>query len=405
MDRVILHCDLNAFYASVELLDYPELQKQPVAVCGDPQARHGVILAKNQLAKAAGVQTAETVWQAKRKCLNLILLPAHHEKYARYSKLAGEIYERYTDLIEPFGIDESWLDLTGTLHLLGGDAKQAADEIRAVMKTELGLTLSVGVSFNKVFAKLGSDYRKPDATTVISRDNYRQIVWPLPVRDLLFVGKVAAQTLESHGIHTIGDLAHASREGLEGLLGKHGSQLYDYATGAEHSKVLPLWEQPPPKSVGNGFTFRRDLRGWEEIKTGVAYLADQVAMRLRRHELAATTLQVSIRSPDFQTISRQKRLACPTALYRDLMEQSMELIRQNWRVEKPIRALTITAAGLVGDEEGGEQLNLFQLDRVQQREKLSRLEDTVAALRSRYGKGAIGFASAPLPGEGNDGKD
>ena len=405
MDRVILHCDLNAFYASVELLDHPELRMQPVAVCGDPEARHGVILAKNQLAKARGVQTAETVWQAQRKCPNLILLPARHEQYARYSKLAGQIYERYTDLIEPFGIDESWLDLTGTLHLLGGDAKGVADQIRTVMKQELGLTVSVGVSFNKIFAKLGSDYRKPDATTVISRENYQELVWPLPVRDLLFVGKVAAQTLESHGVFTIGDLAKASREGLEQLLGKHGGQLHDYATGAEHSRVLPLREQPPPKSVGNGFTFRRDLRGWEEIKTGAAFLADQVSMRLRRYNLAATTLQVSIRSPDFQNITRQKRLPCPTDLYRELLEESMNLIRGNWREEKPIRALTITAAGLVGRGEGGKQLNLFQRESVHQREKLSRLEDTVAALRGKYGKRAIGFASASLPGEEKDGKD
>ena len=263
----------------------------------------------------------------------------------------------------------------------------------------------MGVSFNKVFAKLGSDYRKPDATTVISRENYREIVWPLPVRDLLFVGKVAAQTLESHGISTIGDLAKVPREGLERLLGKHGGQLHDYATGAEHSKVLPMRDQPPPKSVGNGYTFPRDLRGWEEIKTGVAFLADQVAMRLRRHGLAATTLQVSIRSPDFQNISRQKRLAYPTVLYRELLEQSMQLMNENWQVDKPVRALTITAAGLVGMEEGGEQLSLFQPDSIQRREKLSRLEDTVAALRGRYGKGAIGFASASPPAARKRGKD
>ena len=207
MDRVIFHCDLNAFYASVELLSYPELREKPVAVCGDPAARHGIILAKNEAAKAQGVKTAETIWQARRKCPALLLLPAHHDKYRYYSRLAGEIYRRYTDLVEPFGIDESWLDVTGTLGLFGGDPAALADRLREEMKRELGLTISVGVSFNKVFAKLGSDYKKPDATTVISREQVPQILWPLPVTDLLFVGRASARMLAEHHIHTIGDLA------------------------------------------------------------------------------------------------------------------------------------------------------------------------------------------------------
>ena len=193
MDRVIFHCDLNAFYASVELLQYPQFRTAPVAVCGDPSARHGIILAKNEAAKAFGVKTAETIWQARRKCPDLILLPAHHDKYRYYSKLAGEVYTRYTDLVEPFGIDESWLDVTGTLHLFGGDPVALANQLRDVMKQELGLTISVGVSFNKVFAKLGSDYKKPDATTVIWREDVPRIVWPLPVTDLLFVGRASAR--------------------------------------------------------------------------------------------------------------------------------------------------------------------------------------------------------------------
>ena len=213
MERSILHCDLNCFYASVELLTLPQLRRLPVAVCGDPESRHGIVLAKNEIAKSYGVKTAETIYQARRKCPELICIPPHHRRYADYSKLVNEIYLRYTDLVEPFGIDESWLDITGSKHLFGGDAAAIANEIRARVKRELGLTLSVGVSFNKIFAKLGSDYKKPDATTVISPENWRDILYPLPVTDLLFVGRAAAAVLERLRIRTIGELAGADGTG------------------------------------------------------------------------------------------------------------------------------------------------------------------------------------------------
>ena len=214
MDRVIFHCDLNCFYASVELLSHPELREVPVAVAGDPASRHGIILAKNEPAKQCGVKTAETIWQAKKKCPNLVLLPAHHKLYREYSNKVNAIYDEYTDLAESFGIDESWLDVTNTLHLFGGDAVALADGLRDRLRRELGLTISVGVSFNKVFAKLGSDYKKPDATTVITRENFRQIVWPLPVSDLLYVGRAAAETFQRFGVKTIGDLAAFDRQAL-----------------------------------------------------------------------------------------------------------------------------------------------------------------------------------------------
>ena len=210
MDRVILHCDLNCFYASVELLSHPDLRDVPMAVCGDPNSRHGIILAKNEPAKKFGIQTAETIWQAKKKCPDLVLLPPHHDLYREYSRKVNAIYDQYTDLVEHFGIDESWLDVTHTLHLFGGDAKVLADTLRERMKQELGLTLSVGISFNKVFAKLGSDYKKPDATTVISRENWKELVWPLQVGDLLYVGGAARKLLKQYGITTIGQLPPAS---------------------------------------------------------------------------------------------------------------------------------------------------------------------------------------------------
>ena len=239
MSRVILHCDLNSFYASVELLSHPELRDLPVAVCGDPASRKGIILAKNEPAKRYGVKTAETIWQAKKKCPDLVLLPPHHDLYRQYSRQVNAIYDTYTDLVEPFGIDESWLDVSGTLHLFGGDPVALADEIRRRMRQEFGLTISVGISFNKIFAKLGSDYKKPDATTWISRDNYQQLVWPLPVTDLLYVGRSAAETLERVGVRTIGDLARFDRERLFRLLGRQGSQLHDYACGLDRSPVAP----------------------------------------------------------------------------------------------------------------------------------------------------------------------
>mgnify|MGYP000928208145 FL=1 len=292
MDRVIFHCDLNCFYASVELLSHPELREVPVAVAGDPASRHGIILAKNEPAKQFGVKTAETIWQAKKKCPNLVLLPAHHKLYHIYSKKVNAIYDEYTDLAESFGIDESWLDVTNSLHLFGGDARALADTLRGRIKREFGLTISVGVSFNKVFAKLGSDYKKPDATTVIARGNWRDIVFPLPVGDLLFVGRSAQELLGRYGVRTIGELSKCSEEMLETLMGKMGSQLYRYANGLDDSPVRGAADREPIKSVGNSTTFRRDLTRWDEVQSGISLLSDSVAMRLRRYGLYCGGVQI-----------------------------------------------------------------------------------------------------------------
>ena len=389
MGRTILHCDLNGFYASVELRDKPELQNKPVAVCGDPESRHGIILAKNEAAKKFQVKTAETIWQARRKCPDLILLPAHHDQYRLWSGRVNAIYERYTDLVEPFGIDESWLDVTGSMHLFGGEGRAIADQLRRVVKEETGLTISVGVSFNKVFAKLGSDMKKPDATTVIPRSDVPAKVWPLPVTDLLFVGRASAKVLSRYGIHTIGDLAAFGREGLERLLGKQGGQLYEYAAGLEHSPVTRAGEAPPPKSVGNGITFRRNLVGWEDIHTGVALLSDSVAARLRKHAMKCTTVQVTIRDPNFKDICRQKRLEAPSCTARDIGGAALELIRASWDPRAPIRALTITGQHLLPEGEAGEQLDLFSAGASPRREKREQLERAVDGIRGKYGKTAI----------------
>lgn len=388
-DRTILHCDLNSFYASVELLDYPQLRRRPVAVCGDPNSRHGIILAKNEAAKKFKVQTAETVWQARKKCPELILLPAHHDKYHHYSKLVNAIYNRYTDLVEPFSIDESWLDVTGTLHLFHMDGKALADKIRREVREELGLTISVGVSFNKIFAKMGSDYKKPDATTLITRENFRELLWPLPIGDLIFVGRSAAKALEEYGVHTIGDLARFDREALVKLLGKQGGVLHEYATGAEHAPVIPASQMPGPKSVGSGLTFPRNLVGWEELRAGVTLLSDEVAARLRQLDLKCATVNIAVRDPNFQNISRQKGLSSPTYLSREITQTAMELLTASWKPNAPVRALTVTAQNLLPADQSGEQLSLLSPDAAPRRQKVEKLERTMDSIREKYGRTAI----------------
>lgn len=392
MDRVILHCDLNSFYASVELLDYPELRDCPVAVCGDPQSRHGIILAKNEPAKKFKIQTAETVWQARKKCPELVLLPAHHEKYHHYSKLVNAIYGRYTDLVEPFSVDESWLDVTGSLHLFHTDGKGLADRIRWEVREELGLTISVGVSFNKIFAKMGSDYKKPNATTVITRENYQDLLFPLPVGDLIFVGRAAVKTLDEYGVKTIGDLAQFDRDALIKLLGKQGGTLHDYATGEENSPVVPVSQMPGPKSVGNGMTFPRNLQGLEELKAGVSLLADEVAVRLRQLDMKCATVSVAVRDPNFHDISRQKRLDTPTFLAREITQAVMELLEKTWNPRSPVRALTVTAQNLLPTDQATEQLNLLSPDTAPKREKVEKLERAMDGIRDKYGKGSISSA-------------
>lgn len=393
LERTILHCDLNGFYASVECLLRPELNHVPMAVCGDPESRHGIILAKNELAKRCQVTTAETIWQARRKCPGLVLVPPHHDEYDKYSRLVNQIYERFTDLVEPFGIDESWLDVTGSLHLFGGDGKAIADTIRGTVKKELNLTLSAGVSFNKIYAKLGSDYKKPDATTVISRENYREIVYPLPVKDLLYVGKAAAEVLRLLGVSTIGELAAADRALLAKKLGKMGELLHDYAGGLDDSPVKSAYSEREVKSVGNGMTFRRNLVGPGDIKAGVGALADSVATRLRRCGLDCCTVQVQVRDPDFKTISRQKAMEHPTHLAREIREAAVALVTASWKANAPIRMLTVTGANLV--PAGGEQqLSLFAAGDDPKRERQDKLEQTMDGIREKFGRAAIHSASS-----------
>lgn len=390
MDRVILHCDCNSFFASVECVFRPELKTVPMAVCGDPENRHGIILAKNEPAKKFGIATAETVWQALQKCPELVLVPPHHSEYVRYSGLVNAIYQRYTDQVEPCSIDESWLDVTGSRALFGS-GEEIANSIRTAVREELGITISVGVSFNKIFAKMGSDYKKPDATTIITRENYRQILWPLPISDLLMVGKSSRTALRELGIYTIGDLARTAPKILSQRLGKLGGTLSAYARGEENSPVASIYDDPEePKSVGNGMTFRRDLVCEDDLRIGVLYLADSVAARLRRHELHCRTIAVTIKDPKFKVLSRQKILPRSTDLAKTIAEAALELIHSSWDPEKPIRSITITASRF--HESGGEQLSLFAPQESSgDPEKRERLEQAVDRVRDRYGRQAVSF--------------
>ncbi len=388
MDRVILHCDMNGFYASVELLDRPDLADKPMAVCGDPESRHGIILAKNEIAKGYGIVTAETIWQAKKKCPDLQLVSPHHEKYKMYSKKINQIYLQYTDMVEPFSIDESWLDVTASLQLFGSGTA-IADQIRERVKRELGLTLSVGVSYNKIFAKMGSEYKKPDATTVISRENYQDLLWPLDVGDMFFVGAATAEKLRGMGIATIGDLARANPLALEALLGKHGPMLHRYVNGMDTEPVRLYGEREPVKSVGNGITFKRNLVGLDDITTAVTSLADTVSTRLRSQRLKAWGIKVDIKDPNFRTIARQKQLVRPTHSTADVKDAALELIQASWRLNDPIRLLTITAINLC-DEMADEQLSLFDAP-VADREKDESLDKAMDEIRRKFGGSSITF--------------
>ena len=391
MARKILHVDMNGFYASVECFLNPELRGNPVAVCGDPNSRHGIILAKNEEAKRYNIKTGEVIWKAKAKCPELICVPACFDHYVKFSRMARDIYERYTDRVEPFGLDECWLDIS---HL--EDAKATADEIRETIKTELGITASVGVSFNKVFAKLGSDYKKPDATTVISRENFRELLWPLPVDRMIFVGDSSKAALEKLRVRTIGDLARLDRELLEKKLGKQGAALSLYANGLDKSPVRSVYEEREVKSIGNSITFKRNLTGIEDIRLGVRAIADQVASRLRRHRVKCATVQVVIKDPDFRVISRQRPLKRPTHLSRDLYECALAIILDSWKITAPIRMLSITGANLVGDGEDTiqEQLSLFDPPGEREaEERQENLETALDEIRAKFGREAVSFGS------------
>ena len=387
MGRAILHIDMNSCYASIECLHHPEIRHLPVAVGGDVEARHGIILAKNELAKRAGVKTGEALWQAKQKCPDLVIVPPHYQLYLRFSRMARAIYAEYTDLIEPFGLDEAWIDVTGSS--VFGDAVEIAETIRKRVKFELGITVSIGVSFNKIFAKLGSDYKKPDAVTVFGKDDYREKVWPLPVEELLYVGPATTRKLRARGIRTIGDLARTGPSLLHSWLGKMGYVLHAFANGNDPSPVASLGEEAIIKSIGNSTTTPRDLTCEEDVNIIFYVLAESVAARMRENGFRAKTVQISLRDTDLFSFERQCKLESPSCLASELHDAGMRLLRDHYRFRKPLRSVGIRGMDLVPIQTA-MQLNFFE-DPVR-REKRERLEVAVDELRRRFGHAAVSRA-------------
>ena len=385
-DRTILHSDLNSFYASVEIRNDPALAGQPVAVGGDEQARHGIVLAANQLAKRHGIRTAEALWSARRKCPELVIVRPHFDEYARFSQAVRQIYLDYTSQIEPMSLDEAFLDVTGSRSLFG-DGETIAHTIRRRVKQELGLTVSVGVSFNKIFAKLGSDYKKPDAVTVFSRENYRALVWPQPAANLLYVGRATAKKLAGIGVHTIGDLAAADPAALHMLLGKMGPMLHAYANGWDRSPVAEYAAREEAKSIGNMVTAPRDICTPRDADLVLWPLCESVAHRLRRHGLCAGSLSLYVRDVQLEVHTRQCQLAPPTWLARELMEHARALLARHYKWKLPIRTLGVTAGDLVPADQVSLQLDLDGT--AEKRDKFERIERAMDGLKDRYGSAAV----------------
>ncbi len=384
--RAILHVDMNNFYASVECLHDPSLRGKPVAVGGSVEARHGIILAKNYEAKEYGVKTGEAMWQARQKCPGLIIVPPHYDRYLRFSCLAREIYEDYTDQVEPFGLDEYWLDVTGSRQAKG-EAMKIAEAIRARVKEELGVTVSIGVSYNKVFSKLGSDMKKPDAITLLTPDNYREKAWPLPAEDLLYVGPATKRKLYARNITTIGRVANTDPKLLQSWLGKWGLVLHAFANGQDTSPVKRAGQEHVIKSVGNSTTTPRDVTNPEEARVVFWTLAESVAARLREYRLKGRTVQISLRDNRLYAFERQLTLRQPTNLSGELLEAAMALLKKHYRFEQPLRSIGLRACNLL-PEDIPVQLSLFDQD-MAARIRQEKLERAIDGLRARFGHGAV----------------
>lgn len=388
MERIILHSDLNNFFASVECRDREDLKDRAVIICGDPKQRRGIVVAKNEIAKKAGIKTGDTVWQAEKKCLDLVAIAPNLHKYREVSGEVRRIYYRYTDQVEPYGLDEAWLDVTGSIRLFGG-GHTIADAIRADIKRELGLTVSVGVSFNKVFAKLGSDMKKPDAVTVISPENYKEKVWPLPVGELLYVGRATRKKLLSYGITTIGALAHADPSFLETAFGKHGHVLWEYANGYDHSPVSGFGERESIKSIGNSMTLMRDITEPEEVRHVLYILAESVCERLRAQKLSCGTVTLAIRDSMLIWHERQKSVTEGTTLAIQVAEAAFKLFMETKMIYSPVHSLGVRVGKLSVDY-GNTQLDMFEDAQIQ--EKYRVLEKTMDEIRKKHGHLAISRA-------------
>ena len=386
--RRILHADFNGFYASVACFLNPEIRGLPVAVAGDPELRHGIILAKNELAKKFGVKTGEAIWQARAKCPHLLCVKPDFPSYHKFSDLGRAIYGEYSDRVEAFGLDENWIDVTNSTKDFD-EAERLAEILRLRIKEELGITVSIGVAENKVFAKLGSDMKKPDAVTVIRPDQVREKVWPLGVRELLYVGRATEKKLQRIGVFTIGDLAKTPETLLHAQLGKCGIMLHAFANGQDRSPVLQMGYEPEAKSVGNGITTPRDLETDDDVYLTLIMLSESVSARLRDAGTRAKVISIAVRDKELVTFSRQKRLSRASNLTSELAGAAMELFRTHYDWKIPVRSITVTASDLEHGD-APEQLDLFGDET--RRRRAEQAEAAVDHIRRRFGYHAIGRA-------------
>ena len=400
MPDTILHSDMNSFYASVEMMLEPKLRGKAVAVCGSTESRHGIVLAKSELAKKAGVKTGMVNWEARQKCPELIIVPPQYDQYLKYSELAHDIYYRCSNLIEPFGMDECWIGLPGT-ELEEG--LRIAEKIRAATKRELGLTVSIGVSFSKIFAKLGSDMKKPDAITTISKEDYKEKVWPLPASDLLYVGRATEAKLRQYGVNTIGALAALDPEVLRRWFGINGVKLWHYANGSDLSRVMPMDYVSPVKSIGHGITCNADLENEDEVFKVILELAQDVGHRLRVHKLAAMGVQLYIRGNDLTGEQYQCRLPIKTQLPSEIAAAGFQLFQNRYRWVNKVRAVCIRATELVSVSLP-DQMSFF-IDH-EKRDRRVRLEDAVESIRGRFGTKSLTYAvlmgNLKMPNDGRE---
>lgn len=384
MDRIILHCDLNNFYASVECAKRPELRSRPIAVAGNKELRHGIILAKNYLAKQAGIVTGQTIWEAKQLCEQLIVLPPDFKEYQRWSRMVKEIFTTYTDTIEDFGIDESWLDVSESTSLFG-DGETIARTIQKRILHETGLSSSIGVSFNKIFAKLGSDYKKPMGLTVITRENYRDLVWPLPVEDLLYVGRSTIQRLKHMGIVTIGDLAQSNYGKLKQSLGKWGEYLWLFANGEDQSEVAKQTYIFPVKSIGNGITPPRDIYDLEDYRLIAYVLCESIVARMREQHLTARCISIGFRTKNLVSYSRQVTYSVPIYTVNKLVKAVILLAKEHISFEVPLRSMSISVSQLIS-KDAPQQLSLFDEEEEQEEEQM---DIVIEEIRRRFGTFSI----------------
>ena len=398
--RIIFHSDLNSFYATVEQMLDPSLRGKAIAVCGCTEERHGIVLAKSEQAKRMGVKTGQANWEARQCCPGLITVEPHYEQYLKYSRLVRDIYQRYTDLIEPFGMDECWLDVTASTH---GSGEALADIIRKTIREELGLTVSIGVSFNKIFAKLGSDMKKPDATTVLDESNWRERVWPLPVSDLLYIGPATTRKLRARNILTIGDLAKVEPRWLLDWFGKNGAMLWRFANGEDRSPIAHMAYEAPVKSVGHGITCSADLMNNAEVWRVVLELAQDVGRRLRKYRLAGMGVQMAVRNGELRTEQYQMQLQCPTQSPLEIARTAQKLFEARYPWQHPVRTLTVRAINLLPY---GTPVQLDLFGNEERRMRLEKVETCIDELRGRFGDHAIRSASLmgcmPIPEDGRE---